>query len=365
MNGGRAGRTAVGWAGIAVALPLATQLPTAGAATTSTAALCADAPAHPEWIFCDDFEAADPTVGPGRYFEIDDDDGDFVRRRGAGRDGSYGMRTAWQAGEVGAGGLKVAFGRNPNGYMNRSRIRPDDDFREIWVRLDVRHAPGWRGDPAKLMRATVFVHPTDWRQAMVAHLWGDGRNHLLVDPVRCVGPDDRVRCTTYNDFERFEWLGYRPGTTALFDTAQAGRWFCVVHHVRLNDPGAANGVQAFAIDGRPEARRDGLDFVRGYRDHALNAVFVENYWNDGSVQAQERAFDNFIVSAAPLDCPPPDDGAAATASATAAATVPAPSTATAPSPPLPSPTTTTPTGPPPATATTGARWRVRLPWAAR
>ena len=40
----------------------------------------------------------------------------------------------------------------------------------------------------------------------------------------------------------------------------------------------------FFIDGQLEARREGLDFVRGYRDFGLNAVFVENYWNDGAVK---------------------------------------------------------------------------------
>ncbi|MFN8423217.1 MAG: hypothetical protein U0470_07400 [Anaerolineae bacterium] len=197
----------------------------------------------------------------------------------------------------------MAFGRNPNGYMNKSRIRPTEDFREIWYRLDVRHDVGWAGDPAKLTRATVFTSADDWRQAMIAHLWGDGKGHLLVDPARCVDPANRVKCTTYNDFAKLDWLGYQPGTTAVFDTANGGRWFCVVHHMRLNDPGQANGVQEFFIDGQLEAHREGLDFVRGYRDFALNAVFVENCWNDGAVKDEGRDFDNLVISAGPVWCP--------------------------------------------------------------
>lgn len=343
------GRLAAVLASGALALPaIVAHVAADGVATADTvagAAPCADAPAHPEWIFCDDFESAAPNVGVGRYFEIDDDDGEFARAAGVGRDGSLGMRTVWQQGEVGAGGLKVAFGRNPNGYMNRSRIRPDENFREIWYRLDVRHDVGWAGDPAKLSRATVFTHASDWRQAMVAHLWGDGKNHLLVDPARCVDAASRVKCTTYNDFASFEWLGYRPGTTAVFGTANSGRWYCVVHHVRLNDPGQANGVQEFFVDGRLEARRDGLDFVRSYRDFALNAVFVENYWNDGSVKGQERYFDNLIISAGPIECPAADEVGEATATVSATAT-----------------TTATPT-----LLTTAAtpNWSTFLPWANR
>jgi hypothetical protein len=66
---------------------------------------------HPEWIFCDDFESTDPLHGPGRYFEYDDNGGDFVPLDGLGLGGSRGMRVVWQAAEVGAGGLKLGFGR--------------------------------------------------------------------------------------------------------------------------------------------------------------------------------------------------------------------------------------------------------------
>lgn len=328
--------------------------PPSPAAPTSPTALCAEAAAHPEWIFCDDFELGPPTVGVGRYFEIGDDEGDFVRSASSGRDGGFGMRTLWQPGEVGAGGLKVAFGRNPNGYMNKTRIRPDEDFREIWYRLDVRHDVGWVGDPAKLSRATVFTDPGDWRQAMIAHLWGDGKGHLLLDPARCVDASNTVKCRTYNDFDQLDWLGYQAGTTAVFDTANGGRWFCVVHHVRLNDPGQANGLQELFIDGRLEARREGLDFVRGYRDYALNAVFIENYWNDGAIKTQGRDFDNLLISAGPIECPPGDGSGGATATPTVAptgnptktATLTVPATATEPATETPStPPTASPTAP--------------------
>ncbi|MEO8083502.1 MAG: hypothetical protein ABI780_06755 [Ardenticatenales bacterium] len=316
-GGGDGRRKAAGFFAAALVCTAAASTATASRVAADPAAVCADASAHPEWIFCDDFEAGPPTVGVGRYFEIDGDDGDFRRVAGAGRDGSFGMRTEWQRGEVGAGGLKVAFGRNPNGYMNKTRIRPTEDFREIWYRLDVRHDVGWQGDPAKLSRATVFASADDWRQAMIAHLWGDGKGHLLVDPARCVDPANGVKCTKYNDFDKLDWLGNKPGTTPVFDTANGGRWFCVVHHVRLNDPGQANGVQEFFIDGRLEARREGLDFVRGYQDFALNAVFVENYWNDGAVKDEGRDFDNLVISTGSVECPAADGGGGGTATATA------------------------------------------------
>ena len=79
-------------------------------------------------------------------------------------------------------------------------------------------------------------------------------------------------------------------------------WFCIEAHVQLNDPGQANGVQEFWIDGGLEARKEGLNFVRGYTDYAINAVFLENHWNAGSIKLQQRSFDNFVVSTQPIGC---------------------------------------------------------------
>ncbi len=256
--------------------------------------------AHPEWIFCDDFESADPLEGDGRYFEHDDNDGEFVVLDGAGHGGSRGMRALFQSGEVSAGSIKVAFGNNPSSYMDTG-IRPGEDFREVYYRMYLKMQAGWDGDPAKLSRATVF-HGDDWSQAMIAHLWGDGDEHLLLDPATCVDGSGQVICSGYNDFASLDWLGYTAGTTAVFDTPYSDVWYCVEHHVRLNDAGAANGVQEFWIDEVLEARRDGLDFVGTYSDYAINAVFFENYWNDGSIQEQERYFDRIVISTEYVGC---------------------------------------------------------------
>jgi hypothetical protein len=257
--------------------------------------------AHPQWIFCDDFESQDPLVGQGRYFEHGDNDGDCVVADGVGLDQSRGLTALWQPQEVGAGGVKLAFGRNPSNYMDTG-IRPGEDFREIYYRMYLYSDVGWQGgDPAKLSRATVFASD-DWSQAMIAHLWGDGAEHLLLDPARCVGTNNQVECVGYNDFANLDWLGYQPGTTPIFATSHSGIWYCIEHHVRLNDAGDSNGLQEFWIDGQLEASRTGLDFVRSYQDYAINAVFFENYWNDGSPVEQGRVFDNIVVSTEPIGC---------------------------------------------------------------
>lgn len=256
---------------------------------------------HPEWIFCDDFESGGPAVGPGSYFEYGDNDGDFVAVNGVGLAGSTGMRVRWQQGEVEAGSLKVAFGRNPNGYMDKG-IRATEDFREIYYRMYLKMQDGWQGNPAKLSRATVFTSSQAWDQAMIAHIWNGGGDHLKTEPVRCVDTNNQVKCHGYNDFDNMDWLGGQGSTMAVFAPENVGRWLCVEAYVKLNDPGASNGVQELWIDGTSESRVDGLDFVRSYQDYALNAVFFENHWNAGSIKEQERYFDNLVISTSRIGC---------------------------------------------------------------
>jgi len=79
-------------------------------------------------------------------------------------------------------------------------------------------------------------------------------------------------------------------------------WYCIEAHVRLNDPGASNGIQEFWIDGQLEARADDLDFVGSYQDYASTRSSSRTYWNDGSPREQERYFDNIVISTAPIGC---------------------------------------------------------------
>ena len=255
---------------------------------------------HPEWIFCDDFEAAGPLVAPGRYFETNDNGGDFRAMPGEGLRGSAGMRAAWSAGEVDAGNLKLGFGRAPSAYFSKG-IRAGEDFREIYYRMFVRLGAGWQGNPFKLSRATVLAK-ADWSQAMIAHLWGDQGSALQLDPVSCTDANGAVKCAGYNDFGNMKWIGAKAGPTHVFDGNFDGKWICVEAHVRLNSPGKIDGLHEFWLGDTLEAKREGLDFLGGYSAYGINAVFFENYWNTGSPRAQERFFDNIVVSTARIGC---------------------------------------------------------------
>lgn len=255
---------------------------------------------NPEWIFCDDFETGGALVAPGRYFEHDDNKGDFKAMAGVGIRGGTGMRALWQTAEVEAGNLKLGFGRTPSAYFSKG-IRPDSDFREIYYRVFVRLQKGFKGNPYKLSRATVMAK-SDWSQAMIAHVWGDRGDKLQLDPVRCTDALGSLKCAGYNDFTNMQWIGAKAGSTPVFDDTHDDRWFCVETHVKLNDAGSSNGVHEYWIGDTLEARREGLNFLGGYSTYGINGVFFENHWNAGSPKVQERYFDNIVVSTKRIGC---------------------------------------------------------------
>ncbi|MGH7562514.1 MAG: hypothetical protein ACRENB_16020 [Gemmatimonadales bacterium] len=240
------------------------------------------------------------------YFEVASANGAFARAPGVGHDGSWGMRARFGAGTVNAGSLKLAFGRTPQPYF-----RPVDGgtatYRGLYWRMYLRNAPGWTGGGGdKLSRLTIFSSPTTWAQAMIAHVWSGGRapgwNHLVIDPASGTDALGAVVTTTYNDFANLRWLGSARSVTPLYDAVHVGTWHCIETHVRLNEGRLANGVFELWINGNLEARRTGLDWVGDYAGYGLNALFLENFWNDGSPVAQERFLDRLVVSTQPIGC---------------------------------------------------------------
>jgi hypothetical protein len=291
-------RSAVGLFAAVLAACSAEGQPSEPPESVSSTSGCADAP--PAWIWCDDFDVDRLSS----YFEVHDAEGSFARVDGVGRDGSVGMRARFEAGQVSAGALHLAVGRTPQGY-----IRPADagtaDYRELYWRVWLRYMPGWVGGGGwKVGRAFVFASPDSWAQAMIAHVWSGGSEHhqLFIDPARGTDEAGRLVTTTYNDFDKLSWLGAAGSATRVFAPDRIGDWLCIEVHVRLNTPGNADGVFELWIDDRAEARRDGLNWLGSFDAFGLNAVFLENYWNDGAPAAQERVFDDFVVSTERIGC---------------------------------------------------------------
>lgn len=265
---------------------------------------CVNAPAGT--LFCDDFESPDDLSN--RYFDYNNDEGDFVRKAGIGRDGSNGMIVKWQKGEVEAGKLHVAIGRSPDPYM-RPVYAPEHDFDEIYWRIDVKQEKNWQGGGGdKLSRATVIAG-RNWQQSMIAHIWSGGsphENYLVIDPATGINKNSELITRRYNDFPRLRWLGNKKSKKDLFSPENSGKWYCIVARVKLNTPGKADGIFEFWIDDELQAGSYDLNWHKAWNmqpeSYKINAVFFENYWNNGAVRDQERYFDNIVISTKPIPC---------------------------------------------------------------
>jgi hypothetical protein len=253
------------------------------------------------WIFCDDFEQD----RLGAYFEYDPKNGSFVRASGVGNGGSYAMKARFAAGQVDAGALHLAFGRTPQAIF-----RPADagtaNYREIYWRFYLKYQPGWAGGGGhKITRAFGFGSPTSWAQTMFGHVWSGARahiNYLVLDPASGTDLAGNLVTTAYNDFPNMRWLGVARSSTPIFDAAHVGSWYCIEAHVKLNSAGQSDGVFDLWINGNAEASRTGLNWLGNFSAYGINALYLENYWNNGSPAAQERYFDNFVVSTQRIGC---------------------------------------------------------------
>lgn len=252
---------------------------------------------HPDWIWCDDFDS-DRSAS---YFEYNMAGGKVARTAGCGIDGSSAMKTTFSTGDVDVGWMKVAFGRTPSAYF-----RPVDagttNYREIYWRIYVKFQPGWVGGGAvKMSRATVMA-TSGWAQAAFAHVWSAGNTDpkLYIDPARGTDAAGNLKTTKYNDFANMYWFGAIGSITPIFNSAHVGEWHCFETRMKLNDPGQANGIQQLWIDGNLEATSSGLNWVGMYTNYGINMVFLENYWNSGSIATQDRYMDNFVISTKPI-----------------------------------------------------------------
>lgn len=266
---------------------------------------CFTCEAAPEGtIFCDDFENNVPLKE--KYFEYNDAGGRFILQDHVGQGGSRGMKVVFRKGDVDVGALRKSIGRTPGNYISKNASSPEKDFNEIYWRVDLRRQAGWKGGGAdKLTRATVMANEA-WAQGAIGHLWSSG-NYLVMDPASGIDETGNLVTTKYNDFDKLRWnLGKKLGTTDMYSDATAGEWFCVEGHMKLNTPGNKDGIFEFWINDQLQGITTGMNWHGNWNSDArnmkINGVFFENYWNNGSVQDQERYMDNIVISTKRIGC---------------------------------------------------------------
>lgn len=244
------------------------------------------------------YDSFDEPGAAGRYLEFVTQGGLWGEADDVAFGGTGGsIRGLFKKGTVSGGNLKLTFGDWPAG---RIQARPGERFEEVYWRIYVKHQSGWTGNPAKLSRAISMAGP-NWSEAAIAHVWGGRGLSLTLDPATGIDTAGRLVTTRYNDFAHLRWLGNKPeGKYPIFATEESGKWVCVEAAVRLNTPGKADGTFFLWIDGRLDASREGLDWRGTWTERGINAVFLENYWNEGSPAEQARYFDDFVISTQPI-----------------------------------------------------------------
>ena len=199
-------------------------------------------------------------------------------------------------------------------------VFPGSRFREIDWRECMRFESGWRGVPFKHSRLRVLAipdpsDPCPHQSAFQAHFWPDTNTHnanpdgiLLFNNTQGVNDAGNV-ADRGNNTGTSIWRPRTPGRTVLFKDYPCGnQWHCIKGHVRLNDPGSANCLEEFWLDGKLEAQRTGPNHIGDYVEYGLNQLVFDNYWNGGSPQQNILYRDNIVVSTQRIGCmddPPP------------------------------------------------------------
>jgi hypothetical protein len=82
------------------------------------------------------------------------------------------------------------------------------------------------------------------------------------------------------------------GETMLWDTGahlDQGRWYCIEGHIRLNEPGSADGLLEARVDGGRVFSRDGIAFRRADEDWLAVRTFWLDVYFGGSTVPNDRA----------------------------------------------------------------------------
>lgn len=241
-------------------------------------------------IWSDDVEINRTTL----YFETGSAGGRFGRALDP-QNNNMAWKSTYQSGiQTDHGNLKLSFGRTPGGqgtpvYSNQL------DFADVTVEFDLRHTIA-NPYTDKLVRFIVFSH-ADWSEAAIAHLWSNNptMTRLALDPASGVNSSGVVVTTGYNDFANLSFLGLMAGTDDLVLGSTAATRKRIKFRMKLDDPGQANGLTEYGVDGVIDASTSSLAFVKTYTSYGINSVFIENYTNSAFAQTYDRYFDNINV----------------------------------------------------------------------
>lgn len=222
---------------------------------------------HPDWLWCDGFESGDTlTIN---YQDVSTNGMSVVA--GEAFEGTHSLRQSYTQGQVDAGWIIRV---NNSGF-------PDHVFMRWYHKFEA----GFQGFPPKMARIRNRLRSGDWSSPYAVHCWLETDGVLALD----------VAATNSTQANSAGWLPIARTAFTFADAKNIGRWICFEMEVKLNTPGATNGLYRLWADDSLIAERINVD-LRGSTTDKINEVMLDCYWNGGSPKPQSRYYDNFVIS---------------------------------------------------------------------
>lgn len=222
---------------------------------------------HPEWRWCDGFESGDSlTVN---YQDVSANGMTVVA--GEAFEGTHSLRQTYTTGQVDAGWIIRV---SDSGF-------PDHVFMRWYHKFET----GFSGFPPKMARIRYRLRSGDWSSPYAVHCWLETDGVLALD----------VEATNSTQANSVGWLPIARTAFTFADPRNIGRWICFEMEVKLNTPGAADGLYRLWADDSLIAERTAVD-LRGSLTNKINEMMLDCYWNGGSPKAQSRYYDNLVIS---------------------------------------------------------------------
>ena len=222
---------------------------------------------HPEWLWCDGFESGDALSV--NYQDVSTNGMSVAA--GEAFEGTHSLCQAYTPGQVDAGWIIRV---NNSGF-------PDHVFMRWYHKFEA----GFQGFPPKMARIRSRNRSGDWSSPYAVHCWLESDGVIALD----------VAATNSTQANSSGWLAIARSSFSFSDARNIGRWICFEMEVKLNTPGAADGLYRLWADSVLIVERTNVD-LRGSTTDKINELMLDCYWNGGSPKAQNRYYDNLVIS---------------------------------------------------------------------
>ena len=249
------------------------------------------------WILCEDFDApADlftyfgHVSNPAGLIDVEETDA---------WSGTRALRIGHDPTVFGSGMADVRFGQGPEGGMIHA---PTEDFREVWVRFYLRTDPAWPDAGIAEAVEVMSVIGSNRAIAVDATIYSPTQAEAQALAWSCVH-DSELLCSGLGDWNNpnLEVRESGLGRSALYGQEAAGQWQCHEIHVRLDDPGMANGMFEVSVDGELEVSLQGIEFVDAWDGAGINTARFASFWNAPAVI--DHHIDDVVVATEAIGCP--------------------------------------------------------------